>query len=290
MDDKLYKFMNWPRIEGIVYSEEDDPFGILGPKQVTKTQVLFQMFYPGAVKAFLHIKSGKDKMPFTREMELVDEAGFFATLIPATSVPVYEYKVITLEGEEVFEDPYGYRLSYLEDKFIESFQNGINNRLYERFGAHVVREDGQVKGTCFTVWAPGAIRVSVVGDFNHWDPHRHQMQRIKDTGIFQLFVPGAKIGDHYKYELKTKGDVTFMRNDPFAFALEPKLEGASVICEAPELLKRMDNRAGRTERIRDLSVLQLDLSHFGKNSDDTYLIFIHIFLFKLIRSIFSSIN
>ncbi|MCR4588403.1 MAG: hypothetical protein K5682_08355, partial [Lachnospiraceae bacterium] len=78
MDDKLYKFMNWPRIEGIVYSEEDDPFGILGPKQVTKTQVLFQMFCPGATKAFLHILDSKEKSSFTREMELVDEAGYFA--------------------------------------------------------------------------------------------------------------------------------------------------------------------------------------------------------------------
>ncbi|MCR5032631.1 MAG: alpha amylase C-terminal domain-containing protein [Lachnospiraceae bacterium] len=271
MDDKLYKFMNWPRIEGIVYSEENDPFGILGPKQVTKSQVLFQMFYPGATRAFLHILDGKEKGSFTREMEMVDEAGYFAALIVASSIPAYEYKVVTPDREETFEDPYAYELSYVDEKFLDAFRAGTNNRLYEKFGAHVVYRDGKVTGTCFTLWAPGAKRVSVVGDFNHWNNLRHQMQQIPGTGIFQLYIPGAGIGDHYKYELKIKGDVTFMRNDPFAFSLEPKLEGASVISDELTNVVNYKRTGTRKELIPQMSVLQLNLSSFGKNEDGSYL-------------------
>ena len=57
------------------------------------------------------------------------------------------------------------------------------------------------EGTYFAVWAPNALRVSVVGDFNHWDGRIHQMRRLWDSGIFELFIPKANIGDNYKFEI-----------------------------------------------------------------------------------------
>ena len=64
-----------------------------------------------------------------------------------------------------------------------------------------------VSGTHFAVWAPNAIRVSVVGDFNDWDGRVLPMHKMPKSGIFQLFVPGVKVGDAYRYEIKAKGDV-----------------------------------------------------------------------------------
>lgn len=59
-----------------------------------------------------------------------------------------------------------------------------------------------IKGVYFAVWAPNAMRVSVVGDFNHWDGRAHQMNRLSVSGIFELFIPGVKPGALYKYEVK----------------------------------------------------------------------------------------
>lgn len=87
MNNRLYKLMNWPRIEGIIYSEEDRPHEILGPHIVGKS-VLFQTFQPGAGKVSLITEDGKKT-----EMEMVDEAGYFAALVAGKIPDRYEYEI-----------------------------------------------------------------------------------------------------------------------------------------------------------------------------------------------------
>ena len=87
MDNKLYKLMNWPRVEGIIYSEEDNPHEILGPHAVSKN-TLFQTFQPEAEEVYLILSDQKKK-----KMEQVDEAGFFACLMPGRIPDQYEYEV-----------------------------------------------------------------------------------------------------------------------------------------------------------------------------------------------------
>ena len=70
-----------------------------------------------------------------------------------------------------------------------------------------------VSGVYFAVWAPNAIRVSVVGDFNHWDGRAHQMNRLAVSGIFEIFIPGIKPGALYKYEIKAKGSLVYLKAD-----------------------------------------------------------------------------
>ena len=77
-----------------------------------------------------------------------------------------------------------------------------------------------VQGTSFAVWAPNAMRVSVVGDFNDWDGRRHMMHRMPMSGIFELFIPGVKAGDVYKYEIKIKGGELRLKSDPYAACTE----------------------------------------------------------------------
>ena len=85
MNKKLYKLMNWPEIEGIVYSESDDPHAILGA-HVAGSSVLVQTFQPGAKSVRLQLLEGDKSYP----MDLVDEEGFFAALIPGKKIPEYE--------------------------------------------------------------------------------------------------------------------------------------------------------------------------------------------------------
>ena len=84
------------------------------------------------------------------------------------------------------------------------FHQGTQYYSYTFMGGHLVEENG-VKGARFAVWAPPARRVSVVGDFNNWDGRRHPMERMPQSGIWALFIPGLKEGDLYKYEVLTRG-------------------------------------------------------------------------------------
>ena len=84
------------------------------------------------------------------------------------------------------------------------FAAGRHERIYDKLGAHVITHEG-TKGVAFAVWAPGAEKVSVVGNFNAWSGSQHQMRRLDESGIWELFIPGLKSGELYKYEIKSPG-------------------------------------------------------------------------------------
>jgi len=221
MDNKLYKLMNWPRIEGIIYSEECNPGEILGPHIVGKN-VLFQCFFPGAEKVNLVIENKK------KTMERVDEEGFFAILSSGKIPEIYEYEVCYPDAEPVrCKDAYRYTVG-LNEKEIDKHNAGIYYNAYEKLGAHPMILDG-VQGTYFAVWAPNAIRVSVVGDFNRWDGRLHQMNKNAKGGIFELFIPDVQIGECYKYEIKSKGDHICLKADPYAFGQQLRPDTASIV-------------------------------------------------------------
>lgn len=264
MNNKLYKLMNWPRIEGIIYSEEDSPQEILGP-HVTGKNVLFQTFWPGAVKVSILVKDdGK-----TYEMERVDEAGYFAYLLPGKLPDQYEYEVQYEEEIIVHaKDPYRYKAG-LTKSDVEKFNAGIHYSIYEKLGAHFMEIDG-VKGTFFALWAPNAIRVSVVGDFNHWDGRIHQMQKNHDAGVFELFIPDVMPGECYKFELKVRGGLTYLKADPYAFGQQLRPETASVIRDISYKWKDpkwMKEREKHQQENSPISVYELYLGSFKKDRD-----------------------
>lgn len=269
MNSRLYKLMNWPRIEGIIYSEEDNPHEILGP-HVTGKSVLFQTFQPGATDVTI-IVGPENK---SHKMEMVDEAGYFACLVSGKIPEKYEYQVTYSEGNTVLiKDAYQYSVG-MEAKEIEKFNAGIHYTIYEKLGAHPMTIDG-VFGTFFAVWAPNAVRVSVVGDFNHWDGRTHQMRRSKDGGIFEIFIPDVKDGYCYKFEIKAKGGLTYLKADPYAFSQQLRPETASIVRDISYSWKDqkwMKERQKQAEENAPISVYELYLGSFKKNADtDAYL-------------------
>ena len=124
MNNKLYKLMNWPRIEGIIYSEEDRPHEILGPHMVGRN-ALVQTFQPGAESVFLVTEDGKKT-----QMELVDEAGYFACLLPGKLPDKYEYEICRGEDKVTCKDAYRYQMN-LSSNDIEKFNAGIHYTIYE---------------------------------------------------------------------------------------------------------------------------------------------------------------
>jgi 1,4-alpha-glucan branching enzyme len=108
------------------------------------------------------------------------------------------------------------------------FHKGELFHAYRMLGAHLATNNGTF-GVRFSVWAPNAQRVAVVGDFNQWDGRRHVMEKIEESGIWTLFVPECKVGDLYKYEILTpQGDIK-LKSDPFAFYSEVRPCTASIV-------------------------------------------------------------
>ncbi|MDE6996094.1 MAG: 1,4-alpha-glucan branching enzyme, partial [Lachnospiraceae bacterium] len=264
MNKKLYKLMNWPQIEEIVYSESDDPHAILGA-HVAGSSILVQTF-PGAKSIRLQLPEG-DK---SYQMDLVDEEGFFAVLIPGKKIPEYEYVIEYEDGTlKKVRDAYNHAPQITRED-TEKFNAGIHYMIYEKLGAHPVKIDG-VEGVLFAVWAPNALRASVVGDFNRWDGRAHQMRRLWDSGIFELFIPGVKQGACYKFEIKAKGGLTFLKADPYAFEQQLRPESASIVREINGFKwdddKWMKNRAGIQSEDKPINVYEIYLASFAKPDD-----------------------
>jgi 1,4-alpha-glucan branching enzyme len=108
------------------------------------------------------------------------------------------------------------------------YGKGTHYRTYEKFGAHLLEEDGK-KGVYFAVWAPNAQHVSVIGSFNNWEAWIHPMKLIGNSGVWELFVPGVKEGDQYKFEIKGQQGFWAQKADPYAFAAEVRPRTASVV-------------------------------------------------------------
>lgn len=217
----LYDLMNWGAMEAIVYSEHDDPHSWLGG-HITDKGVLYNTYQPAAREVGL--KLGSKVYP----MENVDGQGNFSVLIAGSKVASYKL-VVTYEDGVTSEirDPYAYEpMISAEDE--DRFIRGVHYEIYEKLGAHVKTVKG-VKGTYFAVWAPNAMRVSVVGNFNCWDGRRHPMRKLRAAGIFELFVPGVDEGEIYKYEIKCKGGMTYLKADPYANYCEVRPNTASIV-------------------------------------------------------------
>ena len=104
MESKVYKYMDWPEIEAVVYAEEASPKDLMAPR-LTADGILIQGFFPDAEKAEVLV----DKKAY--EMEKQDDAGYFAAMIPGRKIPAYQYRITRGEEIRIFADPYAYSLN-----------------------------------------------------------------------------------------------------------------------------------------------------------------------------------
>ncbi len=204
-----------PQIEAVMRGKHRDPFSFLGPHEAI-------------IRAWL---------PQAREVQFIDcddsitpmqqgPAGFFTVEAPE---PTHDYRFrLTLHsGESVdLDDPY--RFPPLLTPFeLHLHGEGSNYESYRTLGAHLTKCEG-VDGARFAVWAPNAEVVAVTGDFNGWDRTRHPM-RLRDGGVWEIFLPGVTAGVPYKYSVLAKGGNVQDHSDPYGFFAEVPPKSASIV-------------------------------------------------------------
>jgi 1,4-alpha-glucan branching enzyme len=149
----------------------------------------------------------------------------------------------------------------LGDIDLHLFGEGKHEEIYKKLGAHVAKQ-GRTRGVSFAVWAPHAASVSVVGDFNGWNGREHQMSRLGDSGVWELFVPKLTSGSLYKFEIHAAGQ-TFLKADPYAQFTEMPPNTSSIVYESKYKFrdtKWMKARAGREHFRQPLAIYEV---HFG---------------------------
>lgn len=239
-----------------------DPFSILG-RQTVDGVTFVRTFQPGARGVALLTGS----RPRAIAMDDLGD-GLFAAPAPARGR--YRLRIDWPHATVETADPYGFGL-LLSEEDIYLFQEGRHFDLATRLGSNLRCFDG-VDGVLFAVWAPNALNVSVVGDFNGWDPRRHPMRRRQRPGVWELFVPGLGAGELYKYAITDlNGAALPWKADPLARRQECPPKTASVVA-APLRFDWHDAewlaaRAARDPRRAPMSIYEVHVESWLRARD-----------------------
>jgi 1,4-alpha-glucan branching enzyme len=211
-----------PEAYAVIEGRHSDPFRYLGPHVENGSSVV-RVFLPDAEGVAVIDEQGHES-----DLQRIHDVGLFEGRLRNGS---QHYRLRARYGERQveIEDPYRFP-PILSDLDLYLLGEGTHVHLYDKLGAHPMVLDG-VEGVGFAVFAPSAKRVSVVGDFNFWDGRRHAM-RVRGNGFWEIFVPEAKPGAKYKYEIiGPDGHLLPLKSDPLAFAAELRPQTASIVVD-----------------------------------------------------------
>lgn len=255
--------------EGVLNAPQD----LLGMHRYLDMQ-FFIVRRPGAQIVWITDVAGKKAY----EMELLDEElGLFGLEIPEKKKQLEDYRVrIQYSPDDIIDiaDPYQFEPKTSDfDCYI--FGEGKHYKIFDKMGAHVETIDG-VTGTRFTVWAPDARSVSVVGSFNMWDGRLHTMRLLGPTGVYELFIPGVTEGSVYKYQITTRSKDLIYKTDPYGNYAELRPGNASVVTslegyEWNDAAYKKDHEA-KTRELRERSPMNIYEVHLGswkKQAEDS---------------------
>jgi 1,4-alpha-glucan branching enzyme len=261
--------MNAAEMEAIIGGYHGDAFSVLGPHPINiekgKTAWEIRAFLPQAKTASVVMKGS------TIPMDKRHRDGFFVAELKREP-GAYRLHIEDYEGgQAMLDDPYRFG-AIITDFDLHLHSEGTLYEAWKSFGAHPATLDG-VDGVRFAVWAPNAEFVSVMGDFNDWDTRRHPM-RLRNAGVWEIFLPGAKEGQSYKYLVRSKtAGHQQHKADPFAMRTEVPPKSASVICSLGTYQWRddewMTRRAERNWLKEPISIYEVHLESWmhGPNGE-----------------------
>jgi 1,4-alpha-glucan branching enzyme len=214
------------KLHAVTVGRCDDPFAVLGP-HLRDGKLTIRAFLPDAKRVTAVDVATGDKLA---ALSQTHKSGIWEAVVQdCITVPHYRLEVESPGGLTTFEDTYAFGL-VLSEKDVAAIADGSYRHTYNVLGAHP-RSMGDVRGVAFTVWAPNAQSVSVVGDFCHWDGRRLPMRRRHIGGLWELFVPGVPLGALYKFEIHAaNGEVLPLKADPYGRRSEHPPRTASVVC------------------------------------------------------------
>ena len=201
-------------LQALAVGRHSEPHRILGAHPF-RAGVVVRACHPDATAAECVLADGT-----AVTMERLAAAGYFGAFLQGRSLPLRYRLRFRFAGGGVWEqdDPYRF-LPSLGEMDIYLISEGTHRALWQVLGAHPRQLDG-VDGVGFSVWAPNAQGVSVVGDFCRWDERRLPMRRLGASGVYELFVPGVWAGALYKYRIVGPRGEIRLKADPFAQAME----------------------------------------------------------------------
>lgn len=242
-DDPAALAVDPGKLDSVSNAQYYNPHEVLGAHIDQKAgTVTFRLLRPLAKSVTILTQNGEYEASH-------EHNGVFVALAPASevnghlAVPDYRVRTMWADGRSLVEDdPYRY-LPMIGEMDTYLFGEGRHERLWEALGAHVFHFDDPMGaadgtageplvGTAFTVWAPNARAVRVVGDFNAWDGRRHALRELGSSGIWEIFVPGVQAGDVYKYEILTNHGGWIMKADPMERSHEIPPSTASVVVDS----------------------------------------------------------
>jgi len=266
-----------------------DPCAWLGmhPLVGVRPEVVVRVFMPAAVKVEVIAVDSQGASSPVRVLAIltcIHEDGLFEGVINGFSER-FRYRLRITDGKgsvRAEEDTYAFG-SWFEStdrdfaQDLERFAAGTHDKAQNFLGAHATSVDG-VRGVRFSVWAPNARRVSIVGDFNHWDARRHVMRNHPQYGVWELFVPGVASGVRYKFDVLATShgnEYAVQKADPFARATELPPATASTVNQDLKLIRGGEpwqkTRESHNAQNAPISIYEVHLGSWRRAENNRYL-------------------
>ena len=256
-------------IRRLLAGRHHDPFAVLGCHPQGK-QWHIRVLLPGAAQAEVVI--GGQGEP----MERLPDTDFFIFKMTSASAPDYQLRWRPGPGDwRQAEDPYRFAPT-IGDLDLHLFAEGKHEHIYRILGAHCCEHEG-VRGVRFATWAPNAMRISVVGDFNQWHGLSHPMRTRGLSGVWELFIPGLEAGEKYKFEVCDAAGELGLKADPYGNRFEMRPATATVVC-APVTFEWRDEqwlqqRAQWDWQQAPISIYEFHPSSWRRHADGSFLNF-----------------
>ncbi len=261
-------------MEAIVGGYHTNPFAVLGPHQEKEGKGrkaasvwTITTFQPQAESVDV-LANGQ-----VHPMQRIHPQGLFQWR-GADELGTYRYRVHRIHGGSIdIDDPYRFP-TILSDFDIHLHGEGTHSETYSKMGAHLVEMEG-VAGTSFVVWAPNAELVSVVGEFNDWDTRRHPM-RLRDGGLWEIFIPGLGRGTSYKYFVRSRFQgYKQLKADPYGFYMEVPPKSASIVWDVDQYQWNdsgwMEERAQKDYLKEPISIYEVHLESWLRSPEGYWL-------------------
>ncbi|MCH9699589.1 MAG: 1,4-alpha-glucan branching protein GlgB [Gammaproteobacteria bacterium] len=255
-----------PALQQIIEGQQHDPFSVLGLHDINGRQ---------EVRAFLPEAESVHIGPGNIPMQRIEGTDLFSADVTGHNLPGhYQLSWIDKDGKPgQHYDPYSFQ-PILEDFDLYLFAQGKHWHVYNILGSHIKTIDN-ISGTCFAVWAPNAMRVSVVGDFNQWDGRCHPM-RFRNSGVWEIFIPGLDAGTIYKYEVMNRDSKdVHLKTDPYAQQYQIPPDTASIISEKSQFkwtdISWIKYKQDMDWQHQPMTVYEVHLGSWRKTEKDQYL-------------------